>query len=126
MWHEVVALQVWFERTVRIGLISILLAATFQPYAYSGDDTVHRFYRTLLRIACCAVLFSFGMVLKTLGAKMLSSNFNKNSFFDKMQDALRKVKPSPWIAEKGSITQITGLALVIEDDMQANKVIIAC
>jgi len=35
------------------------------------------------------------MVLKTLAAKMLSSHFNKASFSDKMQDALRKVPPSP-------------------------------
>ena len=30
-------------------------------------------------------------VLKTLAAKLLSSHFNKEGYFDKMQDALRKV-----------------------------------
>lgn len=84
-------LQTWFERTVRMGLITVLLAAIFQDYARNQSRNVRTFYYTLLRIFCCLTLFAAGMIIKTLAAKMLSSHFNKSSFFDKMQDALRKV-----------------------------------
>ncbi len=76
-----------------MGLITVLLAAIFQDYAHNKTKNVRTFYTTLLRIFCCLTLFSVGMILKTLAAKMLSSHFNKSSFFDKMQDALRKVNP---------------------------------
>ena len=74
-----------------MGLITVLLAAIFQDYAHNNTKNVRTFYTTLLRIFCCLTLFAAGMILKTLAAKILSSHFNKSSFFDKMQDALRKV-----------------------------------
>ena len=80
-------LQTWFERTMRIGLITILLAAIFHGHSPQTDKNA----ASLLRTFGCLTLFSAGMVLKTLAAKILSSHFNKASFFDKMQDALRKV-----------------------------------
>lgn len=76
-----------------MGLITVLLASIFQAYAYSSSPKVHTFYVSLLRVFCCLTLFAAGMILKTLAAKILSSHFNKSSFFDKMQDALRKVVP---------------------------------
>ena len=102
-------LQDWFERTVRIGLITILLAAVFQNYAYAAKGNIAVFYRTLLRLFCCATLFSFGMILKTLAAKMLSSHFNKSSYFDKMQDALRKVShPTSFYPSVGHLSRLEG------------------
>lgn len=75
-----------------MGMITILLVSIFQNYAHNQkSNKVLIFYNTLLRIFCCSTLFAAGMVFKTLAAKMLSSHFNKSSFFDKMQDALRKV-----------------------------------
>ena len=85
-------MQTWFERTLRMGLITVLLASIFQSYAHNQSKQVYTFYATLLRIFCCLTLFAAGMIFKTLAAKMLSSHFNKSSFFDKMQDALRKVR----------------------------------
>lgn len=76
-----------------MGLITVLLASIFQDYAHDSSKNVHTFYTTILRVFCCLTLFAAGMILKTLAAKILSSHFNKSSFFDKMQDALRKVSP---------------------------------
>ena len=36
MDRNCISMQVWFERTVRIGMITILLAAIFQSYAYAA------------------------------------------------------------------------------------------
>ena len=83
-------MQTWFERTLRMGLLTVLLVAIFQSTAHSTGHKNLLYYTTTLRLFCCATLFSAGMILKTLVAKMLSSHFNKSSFFDKMQDALRK------------------------------------
>lgn len=74
-----------------MGLITVLLAAIFQGPARQSSAGTLNFYNTLLRLFCCFTLFSAGMILKTLAAKMMSSHFNKSSYFDKMQDALRKV-----------------------------------
>lgn len=90
-----------------MGLITVLLAAIFQDYAHNNTRNVRTFYTTLLRMFCCLTLFAAGMVFKTLAAKMLSSHFNKSSFFDKMQDALRKVT-----APSNNLTHIAQIRLL--------------
>ncbi len=42
--------------------------------------------------AAAQVLFMFGNVIKTLFAKMMSSHYYKASQFEKLQDALKKVR----------------------------------
>lgn len=113
-------LQTWFERTLRMGLITILLAAIFQGPAHSVGHSSLTVYNTLLRLACCATLFAAGMVLKTLAAKMLSSHFNKASYFDKMQDALRKVGSAPFLEATG-MGRKSGMLASLEAYMHARK-----
>lgn len=79
------------RRFLRVALITPLFVGCF----YSKDLTnshVKDVFRTLCRLLGCLLLFTFANVLKTLLAKIMASHFHKEAHFEKMQEALQKVK----------------------------------
>ena len=69
-----------------------LFAGLFQQSVYnSGSGNVIDAYWLLMKSFACVTLSSITNVLKTLFAKLMSNHFYKDSYCDKMQDALCKV-----------------------------------
>lgn len=86
-------LQRWTSLVLLVGLLMSLYAGLIQSYAQRSQlpEDVKRAYLYILRIMGCLLLLSCANVLKTLIAKILSCHFYCSGYFDKMQDALRKV-----------------------------------
>jgi hypothetical protein len=69
-----------------------LFAGLFQTSVTStGDTDVIDVYWAIIKTAGCVLLACSANVLKTLVAKLMSNHFYRDSYFDKMQDALCKV-----------------------------------
>lgn len=84
-------LQKPLRRFLRVALMTPLFVGCF----YSKDLTnyhVKDAFRTLCRLLGCLLLFTFANVLKTLLAKIMASHFHKEAHFEKMQEALQKVR----------------------------------
>lgn len=77
-------------------LLRMLLLIPLFILAFTDEierpEDVQLAYMTVLKLLACLVLFTLGNVIKTLLAKLLASNFHRKAFFDKMQDALQKVR----------------------------------
>ncbi len=54
--------------------------------------TFYDAYIIILKLLGCVLLFTFAELLKMLFAKMIASNFTRQSHVTKMQEALRKVR----------------------------------
>lgn len=76
-----------------IGLLMALYAGFIESHAQRSAQPAKtkRAYLYILRIMGCLLLLSVANVAKTLIAKILSCHFYCSGYFDKMQDALRKV-----------------------------------
>ena len=87
------ALQRWTSLMVLIGLLMGLYAGFIYSHAQRSAQSgnTKKAYLYVLRLLGCMLLCSFANVLKTLIAKILSCQFYCTGYFDKMQDALRKV-----------------------------------
>jgi len=69
-----------------------LFAGLFQSSVYgTGDIDVIFVYEFIIKTLGCVLLACSANVLKTLFAKLLSNHFYRDSYFEKMQDALCKV-----------------------------------
>ena len=86
--------QLWASVMVFIALLMALYSGLIESHAQRASQSVKtkRAYLYVLRIMGCMLLTSFGNVMKTLIAKVLSCHFYCSGYFDKMQDALRKVR----------------------------------
>lgn len=85
--------QRWLQRTLCIAFFMALFAGLFQQSVYdSGNDNVIEAYWLLMKSFACVALSCVASVLKTLFAKLMSNHFYKDSYCDKMQDALCKVR----------------------------------
>ena len=80
---------------LRAVLLIPLFVTTFAVAAAHQEEAQHS-YSFVLKALACLVLFAAGNLLKTLLAKLLASHFHRRAFFDKMQDALQKVKQVGW------------------------------
>ena len=68
-----------------------LFAGLFQSSVYgTGDIDVIFVYEFIIKTLGCVLLACSANVLKTLFAKLLSNHFYRDSYFEKMQDALCK------------------------------------
>ena len=76
---------------LRMLLLVPLFVASFAD-GIPRPEEVQLAYIIVLKLLFCLALFAAGNVAKTLLAKLLASHVHKRSFFDKMQDALEKVK----------------------------------
>ena len=75
-----------------VGFFMALFAGLFQASVNStGDQDVIGVYWAIIKTLGCILLACSANVLKTLFAKLLSSHFYRDSYFEKMQDALCKV-----------------------------------
>ena len=84
--------QRWLQRTLCVVFFMSLFAGLFQQSVYnSGSDSVIEAYWLLMKTFACVALSCVTSVLKTLFAKLMSNHFYKDSYCDKMQDALCKV-----------------------------------
>lgn len=61
-------------------------------------------YIMALKLLFCLALFAAGNMAKTLLAKLLASHVHKRSFFDKMQDALEKVRLALSVVDRDHAT----------------------
>lgn len=75
---------------LRMLLAIILFVVAFADRTERPED-VQLAYSLALRLLICLALLAAGNVLKTLLAKLLATHVHRKAFFDKMQDALRKV-----------------------------------
>ena len=88
-----VGVQHWTSLMLLTGLIMSLYAGLIESYTQRSVQSakVRKDYLHLLRWMGCLLLLCCANVLKTLIAKMLSCHFYCSGYFDKMQDARRKV-----------------------------------
>lgn len=74
-----------------VGFFMALFAGLFQASIYgTGDLDVIYVYEFIIKTLGCLLLACSANVLKTLFAKLLSNHFYRDSYFEKMQDALCK------------------------------------
>lgn len=84
--------QKWLQRTLCVALFMALFAGLFQQSVNrTGDPDLIDAYWIIIKTAGCILLACSANVLKTLAAKLMSNHFYRDSYFDKMQDALCKV-----------------------------------
>lgn len=76
---------------LRMLLLVPLFVLSFSDGIERPEDVQYA-YSLVLRLLICSILLAAGNVLKTLLAKLLASHVHRQAFFDKMQDALQKVK----------------------------------
>ena len=90
--------QRWLQRTMCVAFFMALFAGLFQASVYgTGDLDVIYVYEFIIKTLGCLLLACSANVMKTLFAKLLSNHFYRDSYFEKMQDALCKAslaKPS--------------------------------
>jgi hypothetical protein len=87
------AAQRWLQRTLCAGFFMALFAGLFQRFVYdkaSYSYSLELAYWLIMKTSACVLLSFLANVLKTLAAKLMSSHFYKDSYCDKMQDALCK------------------------------------
>ena len=78
-----------------VGFFMALFAGLFQASIYgTGDLDVVYVYEFIIKTLGCVLLACSANVLKTLFAKLLSNHFYRDSYFEKMQDALCKASPA--------------------------------
>ena len=74
-----------------MGFFMALFAGLFQASIYgTGDLDVIYVYEFIIKTLGCVLLACSANVMKTLFAKLLSNHFYRDSYFEKMQDALCK------------------------------------
>ncbi|KAK9902061.1 hypothetical protein WJX75_002988 [Coccomyxa subellipsoidea] len=89
--YYVVGLRKWLQRTLCVALFMALFAGLFQQSVNrTGDPDLIDAYWIIMKTAGCILLACSANVLKTLAAKLMSNHFYRDSYFDKMQDALCK------------------------------------
>lgn len=83
--------------TIFLGTIIALYWGLVCSYGFRADRSKEARSRYLasLRTLCCLLLLSAVNVSKTMLAKLMSAHFYVEGYFDKMQDALRKVSLVP-------------------------------
>ena len=96
------ALQKSVARFLRACLALLLFLVSFAD-GKEREEYVQLAWSTIMKILTCLILCSVADVAKTLLAKLLSSHFHKRAHFDKMQDALNKVKQPTWVLVGTSI-----------------------
>lgn len=102
------ALQKWLQRTLCVAFFMGLFAGLFQTSVNNtGDVDVINAYWGILKTAGCILLACSANVLKTLVAKLMSNHFYRDSYFDKMQDALCKVLTLQFLYKRFSKVQCT-------------------
>ena len=86
-------LQKWVSITIFLGTIIALYWGLVCSYGFREDRSkeARGRYMSSLRTLCCLLLLSAVNVAKTMLAKLMSAHFYVEGYFDKMQDALRKV-----------------------------------
>ena len=88
-------MQRWLQRTICVAFFMGLFAGLFQSSVYeTGDVDVIFVYEFIIKTLGCVLLACSANVLKTLFAKLLSNHFYRDSYFEKMQDALCKASHS--------------------------------
>lgn len=86
------ALQRWLQRTLCVAYFMALFAGLFQQSVYNASNVnVEEAYWLIMKTSACMLLSCIANVAKTLAAKLMSNHFYKDSYCDKMQDALCKV-----------------------------------
>ena len=96
-----------------VGFFMALFAGLFQASIYgTGDLDVIYVYEFIIKTLGCMLLACSANVLKTLFAKLLSNHFYRDSYFEKMQDALCKVSPAE--LTHGMARECVAHSLIIE------------
>ncbi len=79
-------------------LRSILLIPLYMFAMADGikrPDDIQAAWNTALKVLICIAMFFAAQLVKTVAAKLVARSFYKRAHFDKMQDALNKVRPTP-------------------------------
>ena len=86
-------MQRWVSTTIFLGTIIALYWGLVCSLGVQEPRTkeARKHYLASLRSLCCLLLMSGVNVAKTMLAKLMSAHFYVEGYFDKMQDALRKV-----------------------------------
>ncbi|BDA50989.1 Mechanosensitive ion channel protein 4 [Coccomyxa sp. Obi] len=89
--YYVVGLRRWLQRTLCVAFFMGLFAGLFQQSVNrTADQDLVAAYWIIMKTAGCILLACSANVLKTLIAKLMSNHFYRDSYFEKMQDALCK------------------------------------
>eukprot|EP00884_Botryococcus_braunii_P003244 jgi/Botrbrau1/12920/Bobra.92_1s0001.2 len=88
--YYVIGIRVWLDRSIRLALILLVFGLMFRTHADTGEAIVSQVYWIVIRVLSCAFLACIANVVKTLLAKLLSTRFYKASYFEKMEEALKK------------------------------------
>ncbi len=92
--------QKWLQRTLCVAFFMALFAGLFQQSVnQTKDPDLIDAYWIIMKTAGCILLACSANVLKTLFAKLMSNHFYRDSYFDKMQDALCKVPPPSLVSK---------------------------
>ena len=76
----------------------VLFLACFPPRHQEADEG-RTVWWLAIKLLVCGMIAACAHLLKTLLAKLMASNFHKRAHFDKIQDALNKVRPAPGLLE---------------------------
>lgn len=77
---------------LRAALLLALFLACFPPGQRREPEEALTVWWLAVKLLVCGMIAACAHLLKTLLAKLMASNFHKRAHFDKIQDALNKVR----------------------------------
>ncbi len=83
-------LQKYLSRLFKGALVCGLFAAIFKGQS-NNNPTLHKIYIIIIKVLVCIFLWLVVDVIKTMMAKLMANHFHQETYFQRMQEALRKV-----------------------------------
>lgn len=87
--YYLVGTKKYLSRLFKGALVTGLFAAIFKGQS-NNNPTLHKIYINIIKVLVCIFLWLVVDVLKTMSAKLMAGHFHQETYFQRMQEALRK------------------------------------
>lgn len=87
--YYLVGTKKYLSRLIKGALVCGLFAAIFSGQS-NNNPTVHKIYIIIIKVLVCIFLWLVVDVIKTMMAKLMANHFHQETYFQRMQEALRK------------------------------------